>query len=295
MKKYDCLCFGACVIDQRENETGFDLGGDAANQTILLKRMGLNPVLWAGIGQDQNGQKIYGRLNSLGISTEALISKPEWETTISLIHLDEKKERSFTVSGGAHRKLTADDFPWPLLDQCRALSLGSLFTLHELEENGLEEILAAAKQKKMMIFSDTTSDRHQKGLKKAAVFFPYFDYFMPSYDEAASLTLKKEPDEIAAVLLEHGCRCVVLKLSDQGAILYRPDKKIIAPAFKANCIDTTGAGDHFAAALIASLLHGLSENEALENACWLGARAVEVIGANAANPSGLPHPLKTAL
>lgn len=291
MKTIDCLCFGACVIDKLENTDTFSLGGDAANQTMMLARLGLNAQLCALTGKDDAANLILQELKKHNLSVETILQKEGLKTTQSLIHLDQYHERSFTVSGKAHRMMTKEDFPWHLLKSCRAISLGSMFTLHTLEEDGLKEIFAAAKKEGCLIFSDTSTDRHHKGLKKVSEFLPYIDYFMPSYDEAVQLTHKTDPDEIAACLFAQHAKCVLLKLSDQGAVLYRGDQKIYVNAYPAQVVDTTGAGDNFCAGFIASVLSGLTETQALHNACWMGARAVEQHGTSNSSFMPLPYPL----
>lgn len=291
MKSYDVLCFGACVIDQRENTETCTLGGDAANQSLIIKRLGLQPVLCAAMGQDKAGKTIKDILQLHNISTDFLIDNPSWTTTHSLIHLDHRKERSFTVTGGAHRLLDKTHFPFQLIPTCRAVSLGSMFTLHLLEEDGLLEIFQMAKAHQCITFSDTSTDRYHKGLNKVKEFLPYIDYFMPSYDEAAALTGQNNPDEIANVLFAHGANTVIIKLGSDGAALYRKDTKIHIDAYPAHVIDTTGAGDHFCGGFIASILSGLSEDKALHNACWLGARATESYGTNDTDFQTLPYPI----
>lgn len=292
MKSYDVLCFGSCVIDQIENSSKTTLGGDAANQALIVKRLGLHPVLCACTGQDEAAHHIRQILNQHHISTDYLVSDSSWETTHSLIHLDENKERSFAVTGGAHRLMQRQHFPFELLDQVKAISLGSMFTLHLLEEDGLKDIFETAKQKNCLIFCDTSKDRHHKGLQKVKEFLPYIDYFMPSYDEAAELTGKTDPDEMASILFEHGANAVVIKQGSKGAVLYKKDAKTSCDAYPCNVVDTTGAGDHFCAGFIASILSGLSEVQALHNGCYLGARACESYGTNDTIILSLPYPLE---
>ena len=291
MKTMDCLCFGACVLDEIEDANIKNLGGDAANQAVLLRRLGLNAELCAMIGMDNASVQIIDEIQKHSLSNKWIRKTSSYSTTHSLIHLDEHHERTFTVTGCAHRELRKEDFPFELLKDCRAISLGSMFTLHHLEEDGLKEIFESAHQNQCMIFSDTSTDRHHKGLKKVSEFLPLIDYFMPSYNEAAYLTHKTEPDEIAECLLYHGANCVVLKLADKGAALYRKNSKIYIPAYDAEPVNTTGAGDNFCAGFIASILCGLSEKQALCNGCWMGARAVEKHGTTDTDMTSLPYPL----
>ena len=293
MKTIDCLCFGACVLDTNAVTQTKNIGGDAANQAILLKRLGFNSILCAVTGKDEAASCLIEELNHHHLSKKWIRSKDHLETTHSLIHLDESGDRSFTVTGGAHREMVKEDFPYELLKDTRALSLGSMFTLHHFEEDGLLDLFKIAKNENCLTFSDTSTDRHHKGLNKASEFFPYLDYFMPSYNEAKELTHLSDPDDIADCLIHRGAKCVIIKLSDKGAALYRKNQKIYVEAYNAKVINTTGAGDHFCAGFIASILSGLSEVQALHNACWLGARAVEHHDCTRTQITPLPYPLNS--
>lgn len=292
MKTIDCLCFGALVLDEIKQTGTYNLGGDAANQAVLLKRLGFNVQLCAMTGNDETADQLRAELNKHQLSSQWILRNPDFSTTHSVISLDEHHERSFTVFGGAHREMRKEDFPFELLKHCRALSLGSMFTLHHLEEDGLKEIFETARKNRCIIFSDASTDRHHKGLKKVSEFLPLIDYFMPSYNEATLLTQKTDPDEIAECLLQHGVRCVVIKMADKGAVLYRNNVKIHIPAYTSKPINTTGAGDNFCAGFIASIMCGLTEKQALCNGCWMGARAVEQHGTTSTDLSSLPYPLK---
>ena len=215
-------------------------------------------------------------------------------TTHSLIQLDAQGERRFTVTGEAHRHFTLADFPMEALPSLRALSLGSLFTLHALETSGMELIFRRARDLGLPIYSDTTRDRHHKGLSGVAPLLPYLDVFMPSLEEIRPLCSRFQPDEIAEELLRFGIKTVVLKMGPNGANAYQAAQVWRCPGYPAQVVDTTGAGDSFCAGFIASSLRGLPIAQALENGCWCGAQAVQIQGANTAqlDPSRLPWPLR---
>lgn len=135
IKRYFCL--DACGMNQWDSCDDFDLGKDAANPTILLRKLGIQTALCAQICHNEQAEKILFPLKEVKVITDTMVQTNQWQTSQSFIHLDETKERSLTVSGEAHRHLALKNFPLGYLQHTGALSLGSLFTLHQLEEDGL--------------------------------------------------------------------------------------------------------------------------------------------------------------
>jgi sugar/nucleoside kinase (ribokinase family) len=74
---------------------------------------------------------------------------------------------------------------------------------------------------------------------------------------------------------------VVVKRGAEGAIWTDGSDEVAVPAapLSAGALDTTGAGDAFAAGLIAARLRGAAPAEALAAGCELAARAVVTPGA----------------
>jgi sugar/nucleoside kinase (ribokinase family) len=77
-----------------------------------------------------------------------------------------------------------------------------------------------------------------------------------------------------------GVGCTIIKLGEKGAYLQtRSGGEILAPAFKARVVDTTGAGDSFCAGFIKGLSMGWDLGQCLRLANAAGACAVETLGA----------------
>jgi ribokinase len=75
-------------------------------------------------------------------------------------------------------------------------------------------------------------------------------------------------------------RLVAVTYGSRGAALYEDGREVArAAAPEVDVVDTTGAGDAFAAALVVSLLEGRPREDALERACDEGARATTRMGA----------------
>ena len=79
---------------------------------------------------------------------------------------------------------------------------------------------------------------------------------------------------------------VVVKLGAEGALWTNGSDEEVVPAVRASAsLDTTGAGDAFAAGLLAARLRGAPPAEQLAAGCALAARAVVTRGARPPTPA----------
>jgi ribokinase len=103
------------------------------------------------------------------------------------------------------------------------------------------------------------------------------DLYLPNAREAALVSGEADPARAAAALRALVPR-VVVKLGAEGALYAGPEGTFHAPAPKARAVDTTGAGDAFAAAFLLALVDGRGPAEALAFANGVAARAVAAGG-----------------
>jgi sugar/nucleoside kinase (ribokinase family) len=110
---------------------------------------------------------------------------------------------------------------------------------------------------------------------------PHLDYYIPSEPEASALTGCREPADIARAILAAGCKTVVIKLAERGAFYALPDgRQDRVPAFRVeHVVDTTGAGDSWAAGFIAGLHRQMTLHEAVELANATAAMDIACAGA----------------
>ncbi|MGZ9719367.1 tagatose kinase [Rhizobium miluonense] len=104
------------------------------------------------------------------------------------------------------------------------------------------------------------------------------DLFMPSGDEIFLFTRATEEKAAVAELLARGIKAVVIKRGAKGASYFDVSGETLAPAFKVEEVDPTGAGDSFGAAFVTCWLRGMAADKALVIANATGARAVGVKG-----------------
>lgn len=105
------------------------------------------------------------------------------------------------------------------------------------------------------------------------------DIFIPSIEEAAALCRLNDPEEISRHYLDWGTGKIVIKLDKNGAYFQSGKESGYAPTFRADkVVDTSGAGNAFAAGLISGIIEDIPLSEAVIRANACGSIAIQSEG-----------------
>lgn len=291
------LCIGSAVMDiigypigqadmwkekQRISSIQIMPGGDAVNQSVYLAALGTQPALAACVGRDMNGEILKNTLQGLGVDTGFVKAKDDCATGTAMVLVDEAGERRIFSVKGAHSTLSKDDLPGRLPDECQAISLASLFSMPELERDGLEEYLREMKLQGKRIFADLAADKLGLGLSGIKRFLPYLDYFLPSVYDVLKMTGAETAQEAARFFYDAGVKHVVIKCGERGCYCHSKEFCGWIPAMKVEVVDTTGAGDCMTGVFISRILAGDSMEDACRYACAAASYSTTFAGASTA-------------
>jgi sugar/nucleoside kinase (ribokinase family) len=122
-------------------------------------------------------------------------------------------------------------------------------------------------------------------LDEIRALLPVIDILLPSLPEARHLSGSTTPEDCARALVEAGVQAVALKMGRDGCLIGSAGELTRVPGFDIEVRDTTGAGDHFAAGLLAGFLGGLDWEGAAVLGNAMGALAATHVGADTPIPS----------
>ncbi|MDL2213998.1 carbohydrate kinase family protein [Clostridia bacterium OttesenSCG-928-O13] len=259
-------------------------GGDALNATVGLNKLGMGSQMKfvSVVGDDTWGKLTTDYLVKRDVDISGIIVKPECDSIVTAILIDEHNERHFVFSGNSARNITVEDVVDSFDDDTEYLHIGSFMSLDKLEYENCGRLFKVAKDKGIKTSFDVTFDATGDWLKKLQPGLPYTDTFFASYDEAVCIAggLTK-PEDIARFMRGQGVQNVVLKLGKEGCYATDFTKEVRMPTYlELPVVDTTGAGDSFVAGYLFGTLMGYS----MEECCLLGnvngTLAVGSIGAN---------------
>ncbi|WP_435282429.1 carbohydrate kinase family protein [Streptomyces koelreuteriae] len=199
---------------------------------------------------------------------------------ICLVDRDASAERTFLTDSGASSRLEPADWSDALLDGVARLHLSGYLLFSEAGRALVTVALKAARARGVPVSLDPASAGFLTGLgvERFLALVEDVDVLLPSRDEACLLTGLADPAD-AAAQLSLRIPLVVAKQGREGALVARSGKVCArVPAVRATPRDTTGAGDAFTGTFLGALLAGAGPEEAAEEGCRAGARAVERVG-----------------
>ena len=292
----EILIIGAAIIDVLVRPAGeevfrtgsfpaedirMSVGADALNEATVLARLGERVRLVTVIGDDQAGRYLLEHCRREGILLMDGCVQKSLVTGINVVLVSPDGRRSFlTNARGSLRKLGLKDIPLPFPDPVKIVCFASIFVFPQIGARELQCIFAQAKRQNKIVCADMTKCKNQETLEDMAEAFSYIDYLLPNDEEAMLLTGKETAALAAEAILETGVGNVVVKCGKSGCLVMNRNESYMVPGKEGvMCVDTTGAGDSFAAGFIFALSKGCSLRECAEYGNECGAKAVAVMGA----------------
>lgn len=305
MKREEILCIGVALLDMPLSpidETVFrrettmlpkiplTTGGDALNQATILRRLGEKVALIGHIGDDRLGRQLLYHCWQEGIDADSMVVEKGAETRINVVLVTPDGQRSFLKNDTAvSRPFQSGDIDLERVKRAKVVSLASLFASKLRDPAFITQVLTTAKTAGALTFADTVPPTSLSGGPEAfdsmLPYLPHIDFLTPNQEEASLLTGEADPATAAARFLEAGLGLanhggtVVIKLGAEGCLITTRTQSIHVEGYLAKTIDTTGAGDTFAAAFLSAILNGKGLEEAGRLANRLAARSTEYLGA----------------
>ena len=293
---YDVTVIGPSVIDilaapfdpealakgKRDvDQIRMSFGGDALNESVVLSRMGKKVQLISKIGADEAGRSIRKHLEKEKVSTKHVIVEQGLNTSVNIALVDADGGRKFlTDPHSSQRKLGLEDV-LPMLDETAPIvSFASIFISPCFSIEKTEQVFSRIKAAGKTLVSDVTRPKNGETFDDLKFLFPYMDFFVPNDEEIFLLTGEKDPYKNVQMLVDAGVKTAVVKIGKDGCLIGTRDGILHVPAVAGvKCVDTTGAGDSFAAGLIAGLAEGRSIMDCARLGCAAASCSIEQVGA----------------
>ncbi len=254
-------------------------GGSAANVASWLAALGVPTVFVGRVGADALGQSALDDLTAAGVDVRAGID-PDVPTGTCLVLVEPGGQRSMLPDTGANAGLVADDLPDDVFRPGTHLHLSGYTLLHDASRAAGVAALGLARSSGMTVSIDPSSVAllHAAGTDDFLDQTRDADLLFANSDEAEALTGNRDPRHAAAALAST-YREAVVKVGAAGALWHGGFIAARAPAeVDVEVVDTTGAGDAFAAGFLASWLLHPEPESALAAGNRLAASAITRVG-----------------
>jgi sugar/nucleoside kinase (ribokinase family) len=245
-------------------------GGSGANVAAWRAATGARVAFAGRAGADPLGDAAVAALDGVALAVER---DPERPTGTCIVLVHPGGERTMIPDAGANDALELAALP-----EGEHLHLTGYGLLREGSRPAMLRALELARERGMSVSVDPSSAAPLAAEPAFLGWVARAGLLLPNADEARVLTGEADPAR-AARALAGGGREVVVTLGAEGALWSDGDRVLRAPAAAAEVVDTTGAGDAFAAGLLAARADGAEPAEQLAAGCARAARAVGVRGA----------------
>ena len=249
-------------------------GGSAANTMSGLAQLGVEAGFLSKIGKDEVGEFFAKQMTETHVKPLMLKSDTPSGRVQALVTAD--GERTFATCLGAAAEMCADDIQPELLQGWDIFYVEGYLVANPTM---LRKAIETAKAQGMTIAIDLASYNVVEESRDFLLELVnnYVDIVFANEKEAFALT-GMEP-EAALHYISERCDIAVVKVGAKGAFVQRGNEVITISPMKADVVDTTGAGDMWAAGFLAGLVKG----ENLQKCGMMGAivakNIIEVMGA----------------
>lgn len=253
-------------------------GGSAANTAAWVAAAGGDAAFIGRVGEDVLGRQLRDDLTERGIEL-ALSVDPSLPTGTCIVLVDEAGERTMIPSIGANAALGPADLPGPLFRRGNHLHISG-YALFSGARPAAFAALALARVSGMSISVGAASSAPLRAVG-GEQFLRWIGrdlLLFANRDEARVLTDDEDATRAATALSTRVGRVIVTYGAD-GAVWCEDGWPVVVPAPAVDVVDSTGAGDAFAAAVLVALSNGSPPAEALRRGHDLAARACGGVGA----------------
>ena len=258
-------------------------GGDALNEAVVLRRLGAHVELISSVGQDETGDRLVRFLEKEGISGAGINRAADAPTSVNIVLVDPQGERYFlTDPHGSMRRIRREDYLPFLASAGDIICFPGMFVSREMDIPAMEAVVAEARKKPGRILcADMTKAKNGEKLEDLRGILPMIDYIFPNEVEAELLTGEADARKNARLFTEAGVGCAVIKRGARGCVIATRDELLELPAYPVSrAVDTTGAGDAFAAGFVYGLSRRMTPADCGLFACAAASCIVETAGAN---------------
>ena len=256
-------------------------GGKGSNQALAASRFGAITTFIGRIGLDRYGDDAVATYKAMGVDARRIIVDPTTHTGISVILIDDVGRNMIVVVPGANANLCDSD-----LDRHVDVLQASRIVGFQLE-NRLDVVaygIRLAHGMGVLTFLDPAP-----AVALALDLYPEIDFIKPNETEAAALTglpvtTLAEAERAAQWFVDRGVGTAIVTLGERGVTVVSTEGPRHYEAPPVDSIDTTGAGDTFAGALLAQIGGGATVDDAVQFANHAAALSVTRLGVVSAIP-----------
>lgn len=255
-------------------KSSLQTGGSAANTANGIANLGVGSAFIGMVGEDKLGEFYINDMVENSIEPRFFKSK-NTSTGCAVALVSKDGERTFATYLGAAIELSAQLISKELFQGYDYFHIeGYLIVNNDL----IRKAIKLAKREGLKVSIDFASyNVVEENLDFLKEICKSVDIIFANEQEAKAFT-NKEAEEALEDIAEI-CEIAVVKIGKKGSLVKNGDNKIVIGKRERTCIDTTGAGDMYAAGFLAGLCLGRDLEVCGQMGSILASEVIEVYGA----------------
>lgn len=250
-------------------------GGSAANTLHGLAKLGMETAFIGTVGRDDLGA--FFNKDLLDSDIKPLLATGTTSTGRAISLVSPGGERTFATYLGAALEITADQVRKNFSQDYGHLHLeGYLVTDQDLVETALELAHRSGMTVSLDLASYNVVEAHLAFVRK--IVGDYKPLVFANEEEARVFTGQADPRK-ALEVLSSVCDTAVVKIGAKGSLICHQGQFFSAGVIPVRCVDTTGAGDLYAAGYLYGYLQGFSPEQCGKTGSVLAGKVIEEPGA----------------
>ena len=252
------------------------LGGSAANTIRCMARLGASVGYIGKVGKDSTGHFYEQALDNLGIDPYITHGKNRSGRCLSLVSPD--GERTMVTYLGAALELCEADITPETVGEYDCLYIeGVMVQGHAVIRHAIKTDKACGLKVAIDLASYNVVLENRAFLLD--IVDKYVDIIFANEQEATAFSGEEDPEK-ALEFIASRCELAVVKIGTRGALIKEQGAERIHVGIMAAAkrVDTTGAGDFYAAGFMAGLCQGLDLRQSGTIGAIAAGKGIEVVG-----------------
>lgn len=255
-------------------------GGAAGTMATILAKLGNEVKLASSLGTGAFADLALSEIIKSGVDISNIQYNDEKQTSSVTLLITPDGERTMISSAGASRKLDPAKIDKAGIESSDALVMSAYSFIGGLQREYSLLAFDIAKKAGVKIFVDMGSGAVNALEDSLLPLVKGADYLMMNEHELFKLTSQDSISDAVLDLAKHGNENLIVKLGPMGSMVITPEETELIEAIELdNIIDTTGAGDNYAATFAHCVIKGKSLFEAAFCANVAGALSATKISA----------------
>jgi len=258
-------------------------GGSVANSIAALSQLGANTAFMGRVKNDALGESFRDSMRSTGVAFDTAAVSEGSPTGRCFICVTPDAERTMSTFIGACAEFASEDVDEKVIADSDILYIEGYLWDQDVAKAAIQKAVDEAKAhntKVALSLSDAFCvDRHRESFH--ALIEESVDILFANEQEVIALTQTDSLDAAASAIASKVDIAALTQGAEGVTVVSQGNAQHITTPAVANLVDTTGAGDLFAA----GFLYGLAQNKSTEQAAKMGnqmaGKIIQQMGARA--------------